>query len=149
MDKIILLPFIISAVLLVSREPRDVFILVFLPFLTLLPTYFDVELVSGTPELYFWSAALLPILAAWMLRGFEGYHFHWMDLVILSYLLSIFYGQWVNSDYKQAQKLLFNNLMAIFFPYVLVRAFCEDRDTMIKMIRMMTFLGAFIAIFNA
>ena len=149
MDKIILLPLIISAVLLVSREPRDVFILVFLPFLTLLPTYFDVEVVSGTPELYFWSAALIPILGAWVLRGFEGYRLHWMDLVILGYLLSIFYGQWANSDYKQAQKLLFNNLMAIFFPYVLVRAFCEDRETLIKMIRMMTFLGAFIAIFNA
>jgi len=149
MDKIIVLPFIISAALLVSREPRDVFILVFLPVLTLLPTYFDVELVSGTPELYFWSAALIPILLAWVLRGFEGYSLHWMDLVILGYLLSIFYGQWVNSDYKQAQKLLFNNLMAIFFPYLLVRAFCEDRETLIKMIRMMTFLGAFIAVFNA
>jgi len=149
MDKIIVLPFIISAALLISREPRDVFILVFLPFLTLLPTYFDVELVSGTPELYFWSAALIPILIAWVLRGFDGYRLHWMDLVILGYLLSIFYGQMVNSDYKKAQKLLFNNLMAIFFPYLLVRAFCEDRATLIKMIRMMTFLGAFIAVFNA
>jgi hypothetical protein len=109
MDKIILLPLIISAAMLISREPKDVFILVFLPSLTLLPTYFDVELVSGTPELYFWSAALLPILAAWMLRGFEGYHLHWMDLVILGYLLSIFYGQWANSDYKKSQKLLFTN----------------------------------------
>jgi O-antigen ligase len=149
MDKIIVLPFIISAVLLVSREPKDVFILVFLPVLTLLPTYFDVELVSGTPELYFWSAALIPILIAWVLKSFEGYSLHWMDLVILGYLLSIFYGQWVNSDYKQAQKLLFNNLMAVFFPYLLVRSFCEDRETLIKMIRMMTFLGAFIAVFNA
>ena len=148
MDKIILIPFIISAAMLVSREPKDVFILVFLPFLTLLPTYFDVELVSGTPELYFWSAALIPILIAWVLRGFEGYSPHWMDLVLVGYLLSIFYGQWVNSDYKQAQKLLFNNLMAILFPYLLVRAFCEDRDTLIKMIRIMTFLGAFIAVFN-
>jgi hypothetical protein len=120
MDKIILIPFIISAAMLVSREPKDVFILVFLPFLTLLPTYFDVELVSGTPELYFWSAALIPILIAWVLRGFEGYSPHWMDLVLVGYLLSIFYGQWVNSDYKQAQKLLFNNLMAILFPYLLV-----------------------------
>ena len=149
MDKIIVLPLILSAGLLISREPRDVFVLVFLPFLTLLPTYFDVELVSGTPELYFWSAALIPILVAWTLRGFEGYRLHWMDLIILGYLLSIFYGQWANSDYKKAQKLLFNNLMAILFPYVMVRAFCEDRATMIKMIRMMTFLGAFIAIFNA
>jgi O-antigen ligase len=133
MDKIILIPFIISAVLLVSREPKDVFILVFLPFLTLLPTYFDVELVSGTPELYFWSAALIPILIAWILRGFEGYSLHWMDLVLVGYILTIFFGQWANSDYKQAQKLLFNNLMAILFPYMLVRAFCEDRDTLIKM----------------
>ena len=51
MDKIILLPLIISATMLISREPKDVFILVFLPSLTLLPTYFDVEVVSGTPEL--------------------------------------------------------------------------------------------------
>jgi len=149
MDKIIVIPLIISAALLISREPRDVFILVFLPALTLLPTYFDVELVSGTPELYFWSAALIPILIAWVLRGFEGYSLHWMDLVILGYLLIIFYGQWVNSDYKKAQKLLFNYLMAIFFPYLLVRAFCDDRKTLIKMIRMITCLGAFIAVFNA
>jgi O-antigen ligase len=123
MDKIILIPFIISAAMLVSREPKDVFILVFLPFLTLLPTYFDVELVSGTPELYFWSAALIPILIAWVLRGFEGYSPHWMDLVLVGYLLSIFYGQWVNSDYKQAQKLLFNNLMAFtnYFDEILRR----------------------------
>jgi hypothetical protein len=149
MDKIILLPLIISAAMLISREPKDVFILVFLPALTLLPTYFDVEIVSGTPELYFWSAALIPILVAWVLRGFEGYNLHWMDLVILGYLLCIFYGQWANSDYKKAQKLFFNNLMIILFPYLLVRSFCQDRDTLIKMIRMMTFLGAFIGIFMA
>jgi hypothetical protein len=149
MDKIILLPLIISATLLISREPKDVFILVFLPSLTLLPTYFDVEVVSGTPELYFWSAALIPILVAWVMKNFEGYHLHWMDLVILAYLLLIFYGQWANSDYKKAQKLLFNNLMVVLFPYLLVRAFGEDRDTLIRMIRMMTFLAAFIAIFMA
>jgi O-antigen ligase len=148
MDKIILIPFIISAALLVSREPKDVFILVFLPFLTLLPSYFDVELVSGTPELYFWSAALIPILIAWVLRGFQGYSLDWMDLILVGYVLTIFFGQWGNSDYKKAQKLLFNNLMAILFPYLLVRAFCEDRGTLIKMIRLMTFLGAFIAVFN-
>ena len=124
MDKIILLPFVASAALLISRKPRDVFILVFLPCLTLLPTYFDVEIIGGTPELYFWSAALIPILAAWGLQGGKGYQLHWMDLVILTYLLCIFYGQWANSDYKKAQKLLFNNMMAIFVPYFLVRAFC-------------------------
>jgi O-antigen ligase len=149
MDKIILLPLFISAAMLISREPKDVFILVFLPSLTLLPTYFDVEVVNGTPELYFWSAALIPILIAWVMNNLEGYQLHWMDLVILGYLLSIFYGQWANSDYKQSQKLFFNNLMTILFPYLLVRAFCEDRETLIRMIRMMTFLAAFIAVIMA
>jgi len=148
MDKIILIPLLISAAMLVVREPREVFILVFLPALTLLPTYFDTELVKGTPELYFWSAALLPILVVWSFRNFKGYSFHWMDLVILLFIMIVFYGQWMNSDYKKAQKVLFNNTMTIFFPYALVRTFCGDRDTLMKMIKVMTLLGAFIAIFN-
>ncbi|UCD91024.1 MAG: O-antigen ligase family protein [Desulfobacterales bacterium] len=148
MDKIILIPLLISAGMLMRREPKDVFILVFLPTLTLFPTYFDTELVSGTPELYFWSAALIPILVVWMMRKFEGYRFHWMDLVILLYILTVFYGQWMNSDYKKAQKVLFNNMMAIFFPYALVRSIITNKDTLMEMIKVMTFLGAFVAIFN-
>lgn len=148
MDKIIIIPFLISAVLLFSRKPNEVFILVFLPTLTLIPVYFETELVPGTPELYFWSAALVPILAVWSLRGFEGYKYHWMDMIILLYLFIIFYGQLVNSDYKKAQKVIFNNLMAIYFPYIMVRAFCTDRNVMSNMIKMMTLLGAFVAIFN-
>lgn len=148
MDKLIFVPMIISAGLLMTRDTRDVFILVFLPALTLLPTYFDTKLFAGIPEMTFWTAALIPILIAWMLRNFEGYRFHWMDLVILLYVTTIFYSQWTNSHYKEAQKILYNNMMAIFFPYILVRAFGEDRQTVIRMIRMMTLLGAFIAIFN-
>lgn len=148
MDKLVLIPLIISAIMLVSRKPRDVFILVFLPALTLLPTYFDSELIHGTPELYFWSAALIPILIVWALKNFEGYSYHWMDLAILSYLLTVFYGQWTNSTYKEAQKILFNNMTAIFFTYVLARALCEDRKTLIRVLRMMTLLGAAVALFN-
>lgn len=148
MDKLILLPLIISAIMLLDREPKEVFILVFLPFLTLLPVYFDTKLVSGIPELTFWSAALIPVLAAWTYRNFEGYSFHWMDLVVLSYIGVIFLGQWSNSTYKEAQKILFNNMMAIYFPYIMVRAFCENRDTLVRIIHIMTLLGAFIAFFN-
>lgn len=148
MDKIIIIPLIISVVLLVNRGPKEVFILVFLPTLTLFPSYFSTELIKGTPELYFWSAALVPILAVWALRGCEGYNYHWMDMVVLSYILMVFYGQLSNSDYKQAQKVLFNNMMSIFFPYLMVRSFCKDRDTMVKLIRMITILGAVVALFN-
>ncbi len=148
MDKLILIPMIVSAGMLMSRDSRDVFILVFLPSLTLLPTYFNTELVGGTPELHFWSAAMLPILMAWALKNFEGYHIHWMDIVILLYILIIFIGQWTNSDYKKAQKVLFNNMMRTYLPYIMVRAFCEERKILIKMIRMMTILGAYISVLD-
>lgn len=149
MDKLIVIPLLISAGMLLGREPKEVFILVFLPALTLLPTYFDTELVPGTPEIYFWSAALLPLLAAWTLKKFEGYRFHWMDLVIIGYILIIFYGQWANSDYKKAQKVLFNSIMAIYVPYILVRSFCSNKDDLSRLLKTMTLLGAFVAIFNA
>ncbi|MGD9212284.1 MAG: O-antigen ligase family protein [Desulfobacteraceae bacterium] len=148
MDKIILLPLLASIALLFNRRPAEVFILVFLSSLTLLPVYFDTKLVSGIPELMFWSAALIPILAAWSFQNFERYRFYWMDVVVFLYILTIFYGQWSNSTYKEAQKILFNNMMAIFFPYIMVRSFCSDRAILIKTITFMTLLGAVVAVFN-
>ncbi len=148
MDKVILLPLAAGIVLLFNRKPSDVFTLLFLPCLTLLPVYFDTKLVSGVPELMFWSAALIPILGAWALRNFEGYRFQWMDGVVLMYVLTIFFGQWSNSTYKEAQKILFNNMMAMFFPFVMARTFSEERETLVRIIKVMTLLGAGIAVLN-
>ena len=148
MDKIVIIPLIISAVLLTRRSPKEVFVLVFLPSLTLLPTYYSTELVKGTPELYFYTAAILPVLAVWAYRGGESYSFHWMDAVVLAYILMVFYGQLVNSDYKKAQKVLFNNMMGISIPYIMVKSFCKDQETMIKLLLMMTVLGAIVAFVN-
>jgi len=149
MDKIVLLPLIISALLLTSRTPREVFILSFLPALTFFPAYFNVKVVSGIPELYFWSAALIPILAAWALNGFDGYEPHWIDLFIFAYVFAIFFAQWSNSTYKISQKIIFNNLMGICFPYMLVRSYAVDREALISLIRGMTIVGAIVAFFNA
>lgn len=148
MNKLILIPMLAACLALLHKRPQDVFIIVFLPFLTLLPTYFNTELVPGTPEIYFWSAALIPIFAAWGLQEFEGYRYHWMDIIIFGYILMVFWGQWVNSDYKQAQKGLFNNLMSIMLPYMMVRAFCGDHELLRRLIKTATILGAIIAIFN-
>lgn len=149
MDKTVLFPLIVSAILLASRSPREVFILSFLPALTFFPAYFNVKVVSGVPELYFWSAALVPILAAWAMKGFHGYDYHWMDLFIFAYVFAIFFAQWSNSTYKISQKILFNNLMGICVPYMLVRSFSVDRKALVSLIRAMTVVGAVVAFLNA
>ncbi len=148
MDKIILLPLIISALLLTSRSPRQVFILSFLPAITLCPAYFNVKVVSGVPELYFWSAALLPIILVWAINGFDGYTPHWIDFFIFAYVLAIFLAQWSNSTYKISQKIIFNNLMGICFPYMMVRSYAIDPKGLISLIRTMTIVGAIVAFFN-
>lgn len=148
MDKLILIPFVISAVMLLRHEPKAVFIKVFLPALTLFPIYFEAEIARGVPELYFWSAALIPIFAVWVLKGFKGYEYNGMDTIIFLYILVIFLTQWANSDYKVAQKILFNNTLAIFIPYLMVRSLIKDDADKVQLIKMMTTLGAGIALFN-
>ena len=42
MDKLVLIPMVLSFVLLArGKQPQDVFLIVFLPSLTLLPVYYD------------------------------------------------------------------------------------------------------------
>ena len=149
MDKIILLPLVISALLLATRAPREVFILSFLPAVTFFPPYFNVKVVGGIPELYFWSAALIPIIAVWAVNGFDGYESHWIDFFVFAYIVTIFLAQWSNSTYKISQKIIFNNMMGIWFPYILARSYAVDRTALISLIRAMTIAGAFVAFFNA
>lgn len=149
MDKLVLIPLLLSFVMLArGKKPQDAFLIVFLPSLTLLPVYYDSKIVNNIPEIAFWSAALLPILGAWVVRGCPGYVFKKMDLVVLLYILVVFMAQWFNSDYKISQKILFNNTMAMLAPYVLIRAFVNDKATLFRFLKIATTLGAFVAVFN-
>ncbi len=150
MDKLILVPFIISSYFLYrGRKPAEVFILVFLPFLTLFPTYFDVKLIPGIPEFYFWSAALIPIFLVWIWREYQDFEFVTMDWMVLGYVVVIFLTQLSNSDYSVAQKILYNSFLTIFVPYIMIRSWANNRGAQINAIKTMLCLGAVIAVFNA
>jgi hypothetical protein len=148
MDKLVLIPFIVASVLLLNNSTRKVFLWVYMPMLTLVPNYFDSKIVQGLPELYFWSAALIPVAIAWVCRGFENYRYHWMDFMILSYVLVVFYTQWLNSDYKIAQKILFNTALTNLVPYILVRSLFRSKKEIAELVKVITILGAITAAFN-
>jgi hypothetical protein len=150
MDKIVILPMIIGFALGVNRSSRTLFLYYFLPILTVFPVYYEGELANGIPELSFWSAALVPVICFWILREKgEGYFFTWLDVIILLHLLLVFYGQYINSGYKPAQKVLFNDMMARFFPYVLAKAFFSDRESRIEMLKVIVVTGAVVGFFMA
>lgn len=149
MDKIAILPLFIAFGLLLYKEPREMFIYYFLPILTVFPIYYQTELAPGLPEFSFWSSALLPIFVVWVVnKRMEGYKISWLDLIIVVHLLVVFYGQWTNSTYKEAQKVLFNDVMARFIPYMMAKTYFSDPKSRIQMLKIIVIVGGIVGFFN-
>ncbi len=147
MDKIAVLPMFGAFYFISQGSARRAFIYYFLPVLTLMPTYYQTKLVSGIPELSFWSAAFIPILIVWFTRdGMDGYEFSPFDLVVFTYIFFIFFGEFTNSSYKIAQKVFFNELLARFFPYLMIKSFFTSHKTRVEIIKVMVVIGAIIAV---
>ena len=149
MDKIILLFMLASIALLMYKEPKELFIYFFLPVLTMMPVYFQTKIVSGIPEISFWSAVLLPIAFVWIFNKHgEGYRFSPLDLLILLHLVLVFSGEWHNTTYKEAQKVFYNDLTIRLLPCIMARAWFMDSDSRLKMFKIIVVCGAIVAAFQ-
>jgi hypothetical protein len=149
MDKIILLFLLFTMYLLTKKEPKELFVTFFLPILTVMPVYYDTKIIPGIPEMSFWSAVLLPIAFAWIMNDHaEGYRFSVADILVLAHLVIVFTGQWHNSTYKEAQKVLYNDLTIRLLPFIMIRAWFMDPESRIKMFRVMILAGAVVAVFQ-
>lgn len=149
MDKIAILPFFVGIILLFSKSTKEVFLLFFIPILTIFPTYYETKLIQGIPEFNFYTSALLPILLFWIFRDkLEGYHFSLLDIWIYLIILTLFIAQLYNSDYKISQKFIFNEMMARLFPYLIMKSFFGDRKLRGEIIRIIIIIGAVVGFFN-
>ncbi|MEI7817282.1 MAG: O-antigen ligase family protein [Desulfuromonadales bacterium] len=149
MDKIILLFMLASIALLMYKEPKELFLYFFLPVLTMMPVYYQTKIVSGIPEISFWSAVLLPIAFVWILNKHgEGYRFSPLDLLILLHLVLVFSGEWHNTSYKEAQKVFYNDLTIRLLPCIMARAWFMDSDSRMKMFKIIILCGAIVAAFQ-
>lgn len=149
MDKIAILP-VFGALLLLAkgRDARDIFVSYFLPVLTLIPAYYQTKLVSGIPEFAFWTSALIPIVMVWVMKErMEGYEFSWIDLAIVLHLMLIFYAQFDATGYKDAQKILFREVLMRMVPFFMLKAIMMDAGRRKQALIVMTILGAIVSIF--
>ncbi|MEM7181622.1 MAG: O-antigen ligase family protein [Spirochaetota bacterium] len=149
MDKIAILPLFVSAYLLLQKNSKEVFILFFLPLLTVVPTYYEVKIISGLPEVNFYIAGMLPILLVWLFKEKAiSYRFSLLDSFIFLNLLTLFISQYYTSSYKVAQKFIFNESMARLFPYLLMKTYFAEREERQKVIRIIIILGAIVGLLN-
>lgn len=124
------------------------FITYFLPILTLIPAYYDTKLVSGIPEFTFWSAALIPIFFVWFVNErMDGYKFSWLDVIILLHIFFIFYAQFDATGYKDAQKIVFREVLKRLIPYLLMKMVILNAERRVEAIKMMIVLGAVVSFF--
>lgn len=151
MDKIVVISLIMAIRMLQVQEkrPQEVFIYLFIPMLFFIPVHYDTKVVPGIPELSFWSAALLPVFFVWAFRdGMEGYHYTFMDVLIVVHLLLIFISQAHNSSYKPGQKLFFNELTARLIPYLMVKGIFLNVEDRLKLLKSMVVCASIVAFFN-
>jgi len=149
MDKLALLP-LIGGIYLLTRgmDARQAFLVYFLPILTLIPAYYDTKLISGIPEFTFWSSALIPIIIVWVVNEkMEGYKFSWLDVIIILHVVFIFYAQFEATGYKDAQKIIFREILKRVVPFFMLKAIIGDPKRRIKALMMITGLGAIVSLF--
>lgn len=151
MDKMAILP-LFGAFYYLSKkwDARDAFVLYFLPVLTLVPAYYDTKLVSGIPEFSFWTSALIPIVAIWVINEkLEGYKFSWIDVVIILHIIFLFYAQFEATGYKDAQKIIFREILKRLVPFFMLKAVLADPQRRIKALLTIVILGAIVSTFMA
>lgn len=151
MDKLAILPLFAAFYFLSKKwDARDAFVLYFLPVLTLIPAYYDTKLVSGIPEFSFWTSALIPIVAIWVINEkMDGYRFSWIDVVIILHIVFLFYAQFEATGYKDAQKIIFREILKRLVPFFMLKAVMADPQRRVKALVTIVGLGAIVSIFMA
>jgi len=149
MDKMVILP-LLGAIILFYRgkDSRELFVTYFLPILTLIPAYYDTKLIGGIPELAFWSSALIPIGFIWFVNEkMDGYKFSWLDVIIIIHIAFIFYAQFEATGYKDAQKIIFREILKRLLPYLIIKAIMLDPRRRITAVKTIVLLGAAVSLF--
>jgi hypothetical protein len=121
---IILVPAMVAVWYIVQRSYREAFLYVYLPTVLCLPGWCR-WILPGLPDPTFHEAAILPIAAAYFLKGKERWKFSAMDAQVAGLLFLMGFSEMQNAGFADAQNLMFDMVAAGLFPYVLAKGIVE------------------------
>ena len=140
-------PGVIAAILLTIMPVEKVFYRLALPVLILVPTYYYLNL-PALPDLNFFHFALMPIFAWWLFKLCRDHHFSAMDLLVLLYVGLSLISEFVNMGAKDGINLVINRSFQVVMPYLLMKHFFREPPTRIAIFKVLTLLGAVIAVLS-
>ena len=148
MDRVVVLPAFLALLLAQRMGPERTFIVFLVPVLIVLPPYFESELVPMTPEFTFSTATLAALFVVYLFaKNRTEMHLQRLDMLVLLHLFVVFLGQMSNSDYKQAQKVFFNDFVTRFLPYFMTRLIVVERKYRDDLLRVLVITGAVVGCF--
>jgi hypothetical protein len=126
MHFIIYLALVAALVAAIRLTPGRATLAVYLPVLLLLPDCYH-AFTPGLPDPSFNQAAILPILAAALLRYGSRWKPSVADFLAIGFATSVAWSEYVNAGYQEAQNLIFAMMTGALAPYLLARL-CIARE---------------------
>ena len=146
MEILALIPGIFAAFVAFFRSPQRAFLDVYLPVLLLLPEYYRWS-APGLPDPTFSQAAVLPVAAAFFVRGFSSrWRFSFADILVFGFAFCVGYSEYLNAGYKEAQNLMFDMLAWVISPYVLAKGLIEPGGLRVEFAKRLVMLLAVVSI---
>jgi len=144
-EYLILIPGLVSLVVCVVARPRTAFVYVFLPTLLLLPIY-PLLHIEGLPDLRFFHAAIIPIVAIWLVKGAPGYRFHFLDFLVAAYIFICLASEFKNADFKSSYNYAGILVLGVFLPYIGARLSTRSIHDARQIIMVLVVLSAFLGV---
>lgn len=143
-------PAIVAAYVAIRYSAARAFVQVYIPVLLLLPMYYR-WVIPVLPDPTFEQATILPIAAVFLWRHGKDWKFSFADVLIVSYAGCIGLSEFLNTNYNEAQNLMFDMVASVIFPYMLAKGIIEPCRLSVefaKKIVMMFFIVSIISVYE-
>jgi len=119
-----LIPGLLAALVAFRRSPEEAFLGVYVPALLLLPDYYR-WIAPGLPDPTFGQAAIVPVFLAFVVRRRSQWRFSAADAIVFSFAAVVGLSEYINTNYKEAQNLMFTMVTSVAMPYVVAKGLVE------------------------
>jgi hypothetical protein len=146
MNIVAIIPGILAAIWMLRRDYREAYIDIYLFSLFLLPGWCRF-VAPALPDPTFNEAALLPIIAVFLVRGLRGWRVSATDAMVFGFALLVGYSENTNAGFKEAQNLMFDMLAAGVLPYIAAKGIINTQALRVRFVKRVVWLLGIVTVF--
>ncbi|MDJ0840550.1 MAG: O-antigen ligase family protein [Acidobacteriota bacterium] len=147
MGNLVLLPPLITAFFLIVRGFTWTFVIIWIPLMIFIPTYFEYD-APGVPPMTFYLTGFIPFVFTPELRRAAFRDFHWLDLFVYAFVLVIALSEYLTTGFNSGRQLLILNALIFVGPYLAMKHIVLNQWEEVRTARVFVFLMAVIAAYN-